>query len=69
MKLKMTKQRKLTLIDGDLETEITFRQAAQMFGSDCLMRLTQAINLSKCDIATLEVKPSKDERAFSESFD
>ena len=71
MTLKMTKQRKLTLVDGNLETEITFTQAAQMFGSDCLMKLTQAINLSKCDIATLDVQPSKDEthqRGFNPDF-
>ena len=61
MTLKLDKRSKLTLIDGEKETQITFIQAARMFGSDCLMTLAQAIGPAKCDTATIEVRPKKGE--------
>jgi len=62
MTLKLDKRSKLTLIDGEKETQITFMEAAHMFGSDCLMILTQAIGPAKCDTATIDVRPILRER-------
>ena len=61
MTLKLDNRSKLTLINGDYVTQITFIEAARMFGSDSIMKLTQAIQLMKSDIATLEVQPKKGE--------
>ena len=68
MTLKMDKNRKLTLINEDSETQITFIQAARMFGSNNLMKLTQAIGPAQCDTATIEVQPKSKEGGYTDVF-